>query len=272
MIIDGHAHAFGEFGSIERLIPILDSLKVDKVVLCPAGADPTAEAHKPKLKESFIITRPRLHLLSNRFLRHGPSSLMNRDPGNHHVYSLKEKKPDRIIQFYWVNVLEEDFDKDLLENFNKMKFNGIKLHQCIVPFNNDSQEMQKLSQIAAEKKLPIFIHIYNAKEAKKFVALTQKNKDTNYIVAHMMGMEQIIKNSSYLENIYLDTSTYYIISKKRLLKAIKYFGVDHIIMGSDSPIGYDNLENIILKIKSLIIKDVEKEMIMGGNLKQLLKL
>jgi hypothetical protein len=43
-------------------------------------------------------------------------------------------------------------------------------------------------------------------------------------------------------------------------------------MGSDSPIGYNNLENIMLKVKSLKIKDDEKEMIMGGNLKQLIKL
>lgn len=35
MVIDGHAHACGEFANVEQLIELLDKLGVDKVALCP---------------------------------------------------------------------------------------------------------------------------------------------------------------------------------------------------------------------------------------------
>ncbi|NHK30696.1 MAG: amidohydrolase family protein [Asgard group archaeon] len=272
MIIDGHAHAIGEFGDLKRLIPILDSLNVDKVVICPGGGDPSFEPRKPNVKESFITTNPRNHLLSNRFLRLYHNKMKNRDSGNLHVNKMKNSYPNRIIQFFWVNLLNENFEEEVLSSFKKWHFKGLKLHQCVVPFKNNSPEMKRLSEIASEKELPIFIHLYNAREVRRLVALARENPDTNYIVAHMMGLEQIIRYGSDLKNVYFDTSTYYIISKKRIHKAIKYFGVDHIIMGSDSPLGYDNLENIILKIKSLKIPQEERNLILGANITRLLQL
>jgi predicted TIM-barrel fold metal-dependent hydrolase len=272
MIIDGHAHAIGEFGDLDRLIPILDSLSVDKVVICPGGGDPSYEPRKPKIKESFLSTRPMNHLLSNRFLRMFHNKMKNRDTGNSHVNKMKNSYPDRIIQFFWINLLDENFEEEVLTSYKKWHFKGLKLHQCVVPFKNNSPEMKRLSEIALEKELPIFIHLYNAREVRRFVKLARENPGTNYIVAHMMGLEQIIRYGSDLKNVFFDTSTYYIISKKRIYKTIKYFGVDHIIMGSDSPLGYDNLENIILKIKTLEIPQEEKELILGGNISQLLQL
>ena len=98
MIIDGHAHAIGEFGDLKRLIPLLDSLGVDKVVICPGGGDPTVEPKKPNIKESFLTTNPRNHFLSNRFLRYYHGKFTNRDTGNQHVYSIRKIEPERIIK------------------------------------------------------------------------------------------------------------------------------------------------------------------------------
>jgi predicted TIM-barrel fold metal-dependent hydrolase len=272
MIIDGHAHAYGVFGSAERLLPLLDSLGVDKIVLCPGSEDPKAEPRKIRLKESWITTTSSFHLFANRMLRMGHKRVMNRETGNNHVNSIRELHPDRVLQFYWVNLLVDNFEDDLLEYYKKWNFQGIKLHQCVIPFRNDSPEMQRLSEIAAEKKLPVFIHIYNGKEAQRFTALAQNNPETNYIVAHLMGMEYIIKDGSNLENVYFDTSPYYIISNKRIMKAIEIFGIERIIMGSDSPIGIENLKNVIIKIDSLKIKQEEKTLIKGGNISRLLGL
>ncbi|NHJ39767.1 MAG: amidohydrolase family protein [Asgard group archaeon] len=271
MIIDGHAHAIGEFGNLERLIPLLDSLGVEKVILCPGGGDPSVEPRKPKIRESFITTNPRNQFFSNRFLRYFHRKFNDREFGNQHIYSMRKAQPNRILQFFWVNFKNENYEDELLNYYKKWKFQGLKLHQCVIPFKNNGQEIQILSQIASEKKLPIFIHIYNAKEAKRFVSLAKDNPDTNFIIAHMMGLEQVIRYGSKLNNIYFDTSTYYIINKKRILKAIRNFGADTIIMGSDSPLGYDNLKNIIQKIKSLEITKEDKELILSGNINRLLK-
>ncbi|MGC9779818.1 MAG: hypothetical protein HZR80_11295 [Candidatus Heimdallarchaeota archaeon] len=70
MIIDGHAHAIAELADTESLVEIMDSLNVDKVVLCPGGTtDTKAKFSRPKFKESFFTTRPLIILFFNRFLR-----------------------------------------------------------------------------------------------------------------------------------------------------------------------------------------------------------
>ena len=271
MIIDGHAHALGEFSDSKKLEAKLDELQVDKIVLCPgASEDPSVEPIKPKMKGNFLTKNARIVFVSNIFLRRYSKALADRDTGNKYVYSLVEKLPERIIQFYWVNFRREGYLEELEENYRKWKFKGLKLHQCVLPFTNDSEDMEKLSKFAAKNKLPIFIHVYNPKEADKLVELGRKHPKTNYILAHMMGLENVINKGKDLKNFYFDTSTYYIISKRRIKKAIEIFGADHVFLGSDSPLGYDNLKNNIIKIKEMDIPDKQKELILGKGLAKLL--
>ncbi|HUT80351.1 MAG TPA: amidohydrolase family protein [Candidatus Bathyarchaeia archaeon] len=272
MIIDGHAHAIGEFADPKRLFPILENLKVDKVVLCPGGGDPHSEPMKPKVKESILTTNPRILFWSNHYLRSKTVNVGNRDLGNEYVHSLVNEFPDRILQYYWINFKDSNFLQNLKENYNRWKFKGIKLHQCVVPFENDCEELIHVSDFASKNDLPIFIHVYNKKEAIKLVEIMRRNSTVNYTIAHMMGLEEVIKFGKDLTNVYFDTSTYYIISKKRIKKAISNFGADHVIMGSDSPFGYDNLQNIMSKIRSFDIPQEEKDLIMGGNIARILKL
>ena len=87
-----------------------------------------------------------------------------------------------------------------------------------------------------------------------------------------MGLENVIRHGKDLTNIYFDISTYFIISKRRIKKAIKYFGADHVFLGSDTPMGYDNLKNNIEKIKNMELSPEEKELILGRAIAKLLKL
>jgi predicted TIM-barrel fold metal-dependent hydrolase len=96
--------------------------------------------------------------------------------------------------------------------------------------------------------------------------------ETNFTLAHLMGLEEVIKRGKDLTNVYFDTSTYYITSKKRIMKAIRHFGADRVIMGSDSPFGNDNLANIKKKIESLEISNEEKNLVLGGSIAKLLEL
>ena len=56
------------------------------------------------------------------------------------------------------------------------------------------------------------------------------------------------------------------------MKAIKVFGADHVIMGSDTPYGKNNLSDNIKKVRELKITKEEKSMIMGENMWKLLSL
>ena len=196
----------------------------------------------------------------------------DRDLGNVYVRSLVEQLPDKLIQFYWVNFLDSEYKEKLESSYEKWKFKGIKLHQCVVPFTMDSEDMQYIAAFATEKELPIFVHIYSPKEARKLAVLARESPNTNFIIAHMMGFENILKEGKDLTNVYFDISTYYIIRRKRIKKAIKHYGSDHVILGSDSPLGIDNLRNNIEKIQSMDLSDEDKKNILGLSLKKLLKL
>ena len=158
------------------------------------------------------------------------------------------------------------------DDYEKWKYRGLKLHQCADNFKNDSEEMKQLSKFAVDKKLPIFIHVFSKKEAKRLVKTMYEFPETNFTLAHLMGLEEVIKHGKDLINVYFDTSTYYITSKKRIMKAIRHFGADHVIMGSDSPFGNENLANIKKKIESLEISNEEKNLVLGGSIAKLLEL
>jgi len=271
VIIDGHAHAFGEFGYTKRLIPLMNRLDVDKVVLCPSGTEPDVEFHVPKIAYRKSSMIPFFHILGNIFYLR-PQHKKMPVPDNDYVYSLVKEFPDRLLQYFWIHPHDPDLEVKLRENFEKMSFDGIKLHQCMMKFSNLDEGMNVISKFAIEKNIPIFIHLYNFKEIRKFVKLARKHPKANYIVAHMMGFETISRKGKDLKNVYFDISTYFIISKKRILLAMEKFGDDKLLLGTDSPIGDRCLELNIEKIRKMKIAESQKKKILGENLAKLLNL
>jgi predicted TIM-barrel fold metal-dependent hydrolase len=272
MIIDGHAHASGEFSDPEKLISILDELGVEKVVLCPGALDENVIPNIPKISYTPISKIGWLIFLGNKYyLKHEvPDQYFER--GNQLVNSLREKYPERIIQFLWVNPENENSINRVKKALDTWKVKGIKLHQCLSNFSNEGSGMRKLAEFAGNNNLPIFIHIYSREEVRKLVKLARDFPQTNFIIAHFIGMEIAKKVGKDLQNLYFDISTYFIISKRRIKFAMKHFGADHVLLGSDSPFGERNLENNIKKIQKMKISKKEKEMILGKNIANLLRL
>jgi predicted TIM-barrel fold metal-dependent hydrolase len=273
LIIDGHAHASAEFADPKKLNEIMKELNVARVVLCPGrGADPHYEPKRPKVKQSLLVTNHRILFLSNHLLRRWSKDVTDRDLGNEYIFKLTKKMPGKIIQFYWVNFLDEKFYSKMIDAYERMKFQGIKLHQAVIPFDNECEELKQVVKFAGENNLPIFIHIFSSKEANKLIKLARRFPNTNFIIAHLMGLENVIKRGKDLSNIYFDISTYFIISERRIKKTIRYFGADHVFLGSDTPMGYDNLKNNIEKIKNMDLTSDEKELILGKAIAKLLRL
>ncbi|MCG3219757.1 MAG: amidohydrolase family protein [Candidatus Heimdallarchaeota archaeon] len=272
MIIDGHAHACGDFADPEILIPILDELEVDKIILCPSALEDNLIHNIPKISYTPISKIRHLMFLANKYyLKHDvPDHYF--EQGNELINSLREKHPKRIIQFLWVNPNNKDTINRVRKALDNWEIKGIKLHQCLSSFSNDETGMRKLAEFAGKNNLPIFIHIYSKEEVRKLVNLARDFPKTNFIIAHFIGLEIAKKFGKDLRNLYFDISTYFIISKRRIKYAIKHFGADHVILGSDSPFGEKNLENNIKKIKRMNINEKEKKMILGSNIKKMLKL
>jgi predicted TIM-barrel fold metal-dependent hydrolase len=142
------------------------------------------------------------------------ASLMS---GNAYVFGLASKRPDRFIQFYWINPNESNALLDLKKKFFQWRFKGIKFHQPSAPFSFENPALHDIARFAGEQRLPFFIHLYSKKDVKNFIQFTQKQLETNFIVAHLIGVELFAKRQVKLPNLYFDFSPTPLISNQRIL-------------------------------------------------------
>ncbi|MGE5396048.1 MAG: hypothetical protein ACM3MK_00780, partial [Chitinophagales bacterium] len=133
MIIDGHAHAAGDFLKGNNIIRILDELGVDCVVL--AG---TPELNSEKNNDLSFFSKmsdkfPMNFIYFINTIIKLVNSLNNTakklDSGNQYVFDLVKQYPDRIIQFYWVDPNEKNALEKLDSCYKRFNFKGLKIHQ-----------------------------------------------------------------------------------------------------------------------------------------------
>jgi predicted TIM-barrel fold metal-dependent hydrolase len=273
VIIDGHAHSCGIFYRAENIIKVIDELGVDMVVLCPGLVNDEKDQNLPNLAKWF----PRLDLMlfMNRIIKlvHNLSkskdSLIER---NEYVFRLARQYPDRIIQFYWINPNESDALNDLIDKFSQWQFKGIKVHQPSDYFNLKHSSLHDIAYFAAQNKLPCFMHLHSKNDVRDFIQFVRQHPETNFIVAHLIGLELFEKHRIQLPNLCFDISPAPLISDQRILKAINLFGADRVMLSSDTPFGKDNLKRTIERIKCLPISQEHKDLILGNNFQSLLSL
>ena len=273
MIIDGHAHACGDYLTPEKIVTHLAQSKVDKLVLVPGELNSEKTYSFPnvaKLLPGLNITK------FFNYLTKMVISLTNAQKdfiaGNAYVYELAKELPDKVIQFYLVTNVFDSITQELDDKHLKWKFKGLKFHQCWFPISIKSKIFIETATWAIGKDLPIFIHLFSDSEVNMLIEHKRNNPRSIIIVAHLFGLELFIKSKTKFENLHFDISTYQVTSDKRVLKAINYFGAEKILMGSDTPYGKDNLKKNIDRIRSLDISTKEKELILGENMRRLLKI
>lgn len=270
MIIDGHAHACGEYLNLKNIIEVLDRNKAEKIVLCPG---------EPGSKKSYTLP-----LWAEKYPHRDVMFFVNRiiglvikltgaskhiDTQNRYVFELAQKSPDRILQAYWVNPKDKDCLKKLEVDYREFDFKMIKVHQCWHDFSLEGSNMEAILNWAAKKKLPIFIHISTMAQVGSFIKLANRHPDTTIIVAHLIGFESMINNIRN-PNVYFDISPPQLISTERLQNAIAQAGADKILLGSDTPYGKNNLQINIQRINNLPISEEKKALIKGENMHRLL--
>lgn len=272
MIIDGHAHSCGIFYHGQNIIKILNELHVDKVALCTNFENNDKNQSLPNLAKWFsgsdvMLPMNRIIRLVNKIA----SSTANLMGGNEYVSGLASQYPDRIIQFYWIDPNAPNALRDLKEKFFQWQFQGIKFHQPSAPFKFENPVLHDIAQFAAEQRLPVFIHFYSKKDVEDFIAFAQSHLETNFIIAHLIGLEIFEKRQVKLSNLYFDVSPTPLISDQRILKAVNLFGADRVMLGSDTPFGKDNLKRNIERVKRLAIPQEQRDLILGDNFQSLLK-
>ena len=272
MIIDAHAHASGDFLYAKNIIDIIDKNDVSKVILVPGELGSSKNYSLPDLASRFPTRDVAIFInLIIKVVIRISGKAKQIDTGNEYVYALAKEFPNRIIQFYWIRLSSPTTMENLERDFERYQFKGIKMHQCWESFSVGSDVFHRVSEWATSKQLPIFVHLSSKKEATQLSQYIKAHRNTIFIIGHLIGLERYIEAELNSENIFFEISTPDLISKQRLMKAIRYFGAERVVLGSDTPYGRDNLERNIDRVKNLDISDEEKLLILGGNMKRLLE-
>lgn len=274
MIIDGHAHCAGAFFREDTLVAKLDELGVEKVVLCQNVRGHARELRLP-FDRGHIATRSSISFTGNRFLRLGAKLIKarrGRKERNAYVLSLAEKRPERIIPSYWADPSDPDAVKDLDRAVGGYGFRGIKLHQCVNRFSCADPVLDDIAALAAEKSVPVFIHLYSRGEVEKFMAWARRNPRTRFVAAHMIGLEMMAPFAAEFKNVTLDISPAWGSPARRVEFAAAVFGADRLTFGSDTPYGRDTLKRNIDKVRNLALEPEQKALILGLNMARLLNL
>ncbi|MEN8194779.1 MAG: TatD family hydrolase [Bacteroidota bacterium] len=273
MIIDGHAHASGEFLKPESIIDKLDKTGVDKVILVPGELESTKNYYLPnlaKLVPSKNVVKA-TNLLT-KFVIKIAGTVKQIPEGNEYVYNLTKKTNGRVIQFIWVTQQIENPSNYLNKKLLKWNFKGVKLHQCWESYSINSDFFKVVAEWVEKNDMPLFIHLYSDNDVRQLIEYKKQHPKLKLIIAHLFGLEIFIKDGHKDENLYFDISTIQLTSTKRLMDAIKFLGAKNIILGTDTPYGKNNLQRNIDRIKNLDILTEEKELILGENMRKLLKI
>ena len=273
MIIDGHAHASGDFLDAEIIIDNLDKYGVDKVILVPGELESTKNYSLPNLAKLFPANN--VVKVTNRLTKFVMriTGTVNQIPkGNERVYNLTQTTNGRVIQFIWITQQIENPAEYLKEKFTEWNFKGVKLHQCWEDYSVDSDFFRRVAEWTEKNYLPLFIHLYSDYDVKQLIEYKKGHPKLKLIVAHLFGLEIFIDHKYKDENLYFDISTIQLTSTKRLMDAIKFVGATNVTLGTDTPYGKDNLKKNIDRIRSLDISPREKELILGENMRKLLKI
>jgi hypothetical protein len=106
----------------------------------------------------------------------------------------------------------------------------------------------------------------------RFRAWAQRHPQTQFIVAHLIGLEILAPYASQLENVAWDISPAWGSTLERVQWAASVFGAERLTLGSDTPFGRDTLRLNIEKVRKLTLSQPEFDLILGGNMARILNL
>lgn len=268
MMIDIHAHAAGNYGSVDSIKIMAAKYGIEKIVLCTS---PKNNHNLPEPPATHFKQKPDSIFMMNRISRIAYKYFFKGDgEGNQFVCGLKNHLPELILQFLWVNPLDTAYMSKLESTINTYRPSGIKLHQAWNPFKIDGIEFKNLVDIASSHQLPIFIHLYSKREVLKMCRFISENPNAVFIIGHLAGANLFAESGANLRNVYFETSSSSRIQGIDIKQAIDTFGYEHVVFGTDTP--YTGIDAQIEKIERINLPDRIKEHIYSLNAKSILSI
>ena len=269
MIIDGHAHAYGNYLTPYSISEYLSRNRIDMLVLTPGELNSKRTYHladKASIKPYKDIVS--LNKKLTRIIIAITRMKYQIAKVNQYMFKLKKQLPKKVIQSYWLTQVQT---KQLDIDYATMRFSMLKIHQCWDYFKIDGKWFSDVCGWCQYHDIPLFIHLYSHKDVIKLIAIIKKNPNLRIIIAHLYGMEIFAEESAdSFKNVWFDISNAFFVSKERIQLTISHFGANRLLLGSDTPYGVNALEYTIRYINSLPLSSSDIKLIFVAYMRNLL--
>ena len=226
MVIDLHAHIFPD------AIAEKASLSISKFYDIPVRQGGSVDALL-KLGDEAGIDKFVVHSVATTPVQVG--SVLK------FISSAVKAHPDRFIGF---GSLHPDMENagDAVKQMMDAGLKGVKLHPDMQLFALDEDRAFRMFESFAGK-LPLLVHAgdkrYQFSNPHRIARMMDKFPEMVVIAAHMGGFSEWDEAAEVLagrNNLYVDTSsTMFMLNDEQMMKAIRTFGVEHVMFASDYP-------------------------------------
>ena len=243
MIIDFHTHIgismpwveTDEYcTSGEELIDVMDKYGIDRAFCCA----------KPVVGEYYSILNDYIAAIMKKYPKR-ISGFCRIDPR-----LILTPTPELSDPVLWSKIMNNP-NKKMIENSWTMKevnrcihdlgFSGIKINPAVEQFAAENPAFDPIYDLAVQLNIPVQIHCdrpshFTAKP-QRILKLAKRFPKLRICAIHTYTFDAI-EILSQAENVYIELSE---VSKGRLInEAVRYFGEDRVIFGSDYPFGDPN--------------------------------
>ncbi|MCY0989613.1 amidohydrolase family protein [Nannocystis sp. ILAH1] len=249
MIIDGHAHlSQTSYGSLENYVAVLKESGIEGAVVSPGG---------------MIDVR----WMNNFVSGNGKAKPVAR---NNYVAAACRSRS----RFWGIATVNPESPRacEELEEHLAAAFRGLVVSPIVHKFSFGDRCMDELAALCGDRQVPVVSHIgwRPGANTSDFVALARRHPRTNFILEHMGAPPadgEATGGAAELDNFFVDTS---LGSYLHIRETLKRVGASKVIFGSEYPLSHPGVE--LKKILFLPLPEHERDKILGGNIRALLRL
>lgn len=187
---------------------------------------------------------------------------------NAFVLEARERYPRRIVPFAAIHPDVADVQA-LVDELVAQGFRGAKVHPDIQRFALDSERAENMME-ALQGRLPLLIHAgdwrYDFDGPRRILRLHERFPRLQLICAHFGGWSEWHEAMELLpgHGLMIDTSsTLYALPARDAVEAIRRFGAENVLYGTDYPMWTPGDE--LKRFMRIELTDAEREAILWDN-------
>ena len=192
--------------------------------------------------------------------------------GNDNMLAAVKRFPGKL--YGYVVVSPHHNEVDLEPFFAEPGVKGLKVHVAFHRTSIDDPRYEPFFEYADKKGLPVLFHAWEAADSVNIARLAARYRGAKFIIGHGAMRTWEVKKEAIaavkrFENVFADT-TVSVAYDGAIEYAVSQIGADRLCYGSDLPF-YD-CRHVVGKVATAKLTDAEKEKILGGNARRILRL